>query len=238
MVHYIRTTEIYNLLDNFVLGISDRGILPVAWFLFSYCFLMIAGYPLWCIEKEKRGGMLSAAWLIALAFDMGKTVVLLYPQTQSLWLHLYAGYFGAGIMIAKGKIELDKRCSRYMQIVLALSVNICSMFVYFYKVFYKENENYPSFFYGKWFYTLWLVSLFWFISMVKIKQDSVRDFVGKISDNTFVVYLGHLPILLYFTNRNPIQSVGMALIMIVMMFIVCEVLAEVFRKLPMLRKLV
>ena len=96
-------------------------------------------------ERKTGGGMLPVVWLIALAFDMGKTVVLLYPQTQSLWLHLYAGYFGAGIMIAKCKIELDKRCSRYMQIVLALSVNICSMFVYFYKVFlaleYRGNYN-------------------------------------------------------------------------------------------------
>ncbi len=56
-VHYIRTTEIYDILDNIVFGISDRGILPVSWFLFSYCFVMIIEYPLWFL-KHKQGVLL------------------------------------------------------------------------------------------------------------------------------------------------------------------------------------
>lgn len=237
LLHYIRTMEIYNLLDNFVLGISAGGILPVAWFLFTYCFLIIVGYPLWHIQRKSNGGgVLMAAWMAALALGVGKSIM--WTRPQSLWLHLYIGYFGLGLVLVKYKREINKKIGRQKQIGILLFINVCSLLVYIYKVIHEEVEQLPSSYYGQWFYTFWLVSLLLLISMVEIKGDKLQNIIKKLSANTFVVYLGHLPILLYITQRHPIQSVGMAIIFIILMFFGCEVVAEIFRKLPMLRKLV
>lgn len=239
VIHYIRTNETFDAVDHFVLGLTGNGgVLAVSWFLFTYSVLLIVvAYPLWYIEKHKNGGgVLAIAWMIALSWGVGKSIML--SRAQPLWLYLYAGYFSLGLTCVKLRKVISKNISRYRQIGIALLINACSMFAYTYEVTYRQQEQLPSFYYGQWFYTLWLVSLFWLVTMLEIKRNNVRKFVKKLSENTFVVYLGHLPMLLYITELHPIQNVRTAILLIVLLFFVCELMAEIFRKLPILRKLV
>lgn len=38
VVHFMKTEEVYDVWGNFTASVSSEGILPVAWFLFTYCF--------------------------------------------------------------------------------------------------------------------------------------------------------------------------------------------------------
>lgn len=102
VIHFLHTGEIYDLWENFIAGANGRGgILPVAWFLFTYCLLMLLGYPLWHFMKKHPylfTGM-SILWCVLLTFDVGRS--LLSTRPQSLWLHLYAGYFCIGMSLSK-----------------------------------------------------------------------------------------------------------------------------------------
>lgn len=238
VVHYLRTEEIYNLWDNMTAGISGRGILPVAWFLFTYCFLMVLGYPLWHLMKKYKHMfcILSMTWIVLLAFGIGKITV--DTRTQSLWLHLYVGYFCLGMALS----EIIK----WFTCILNTKICICAvtilgiwgLSVHAYTVKNAVIYLAPHSYYGKWFYSLWLISMFWICSMIQIKKEKIQSVLKMLSDNTFVVYLGHLPILLYITNINPLETTTMALIFILSFFAGLEILAELLKRLPLLRKLV
>lgn len=109
---------------------------------------------------------------------------------------------------------------------------------YIYNVNKSEQFYFPDRFYGKWYYTLWITSLFWLISLIEIKNELYRKIISVISSNTVVVYLGHLPILVYHTSRYPLKSPISASLTVVLLFIGCEILAEIMKRLPLLRKLI
>lgn len=96
----------------------------------------------------------------------------------------------------------------------------------------------PDSFYGKWYYTLWLTSLFWLFSLIRINNEKLQKVIAILSKNTTVVYLCHFPILIYITARRPVTSPIIAAVYVLVLFVGCELLAEVFKRLPMLRKLI
>ncbi len=58
-----------------------------------------------------------------------------------------------------------------------------------------------------------------------------------LSKNTVTVYLGHLPLLLYVTEKKPLETTWMAVLYIVLLFFGFVLAAELFGKMPLLRKL-
>ena len=84
-IQFVRTGKIYDIWDNFLQGADSRGILPVSWFLFTYCMLMVLAYPLHKILRWSRRffALLCAVWIGALSCGMGSGIVA--NKTQALW---------------------------------------------------------------------------------------------------------------------------------------------------------
>lgn len=234
-VHYLRTGEMYELWDHFTAAIEARGILPVAWFLFLYCLLLLLGYPLYHFYKKYPyvfSGMV-VLWLLALSFGYG--LHIRETRGQHLWIHLYLGYFCAGMALNRLKEKMSRGGENYF-IILA-GINLCSLCVYGYKVRMAEEFLLPHTYYGSWFYITWLVSLFLFVSMIDFQNECLRRIISGMALNTFVVYLGHLPILLYVTGIYPLRNTAKAVVYILIFFVGLQLAAEVFRRFPVLRKL-
>lgn len=238
VVHFIRTGEVYELWGNLTAGAFSGGILPVSWFLYTYCLLMVLSYPMFYLQKrnEKAFAIASLVWIAVLALGFGDEV--LETRTQSLWLHLYAGYFALGMTLNRS-MEFTLGCiKRKHQLWCALLVNIMCLAVYLYHIKAARALIPPHNYYGKWYYTLWLVSLFWIIALIQVENIMLRRLVERLSANTLVVYLApHLPIL-YIIGKMPLQDTKMGLLFIALFFLGSELLAEVFRKMPLLRQLV
>ena len=118
------------------------------------------------------------------------------------------------------------------------SVCECDLAVYLLHVTADRFVLSPNSYYGKWYYSLWLVSLFCLLSLIRIEHVTLQRFIVRVSSNTLVVYLApHLPTL-YILSRLPLKSAGMAVVMIIVFFWCAQILAEGFRKMPLLRKLV
>lgn len=232
VIHFIRTSEITDVWNNFLAGAKAGGILPVAWFLFTYMILLITSYPL-IYAKKKANSIFSIVviiYMVLICLGFGSNIVNSRPQ--SLWIHLYLGYFALGMVLSNVKIE-DKKTRYFLLPVCMVLLCCCSIY---YTTCYQTGA--PHQHYGFWYYTLWLISIFILCSMININKIHICRALKRTSDNTFVVYLGHLPILLYLTERRPLQSMRGAIIMILFLFASTNIMAEVFRKLPLLRKTV
>lgn len=239
VIHFLRTGELYDIWGQFVSGAINKGILPVAWFLFTYCILLILGYPLYyfCRKFPAAFLVLSFVWMTALAMGLGESIVIVKSGTPALWIHLYLGYFCLGMVGYGVKKKLGSvRVKRI--IVIVIFINLCCAAFYVWSVKTAEVYLPPHRYYGKWFYTIWMVSLFWAVTWIPVKNERLRQVVSRLASNTFVVYLGHLPILLYITAIYPIQNTGTAVLFVTAFFIGLEAVAELFRKLPLLRKLI
>lgn len=237
-VHYIRTGEIYDLWENLTAGVQSGGILPIAWFLFTYCFLMLSGYVFYSLRK-KYGILfycIVAVWMCALAAGLGRTVM--ESQTQALWLHLYGGYFCLGMALNSGLRAVNNYIKRKMQILIISCMHIVCLAVYLYHVSADRFICAPNSYYGTWYYTAWLISLFWMLSLIRLANGTLQKLVGRMASNSLVVYLApHLPTL-YLLSKMPLKSAGIAAILIFLFFAGAQILAEGFRRMPLLRKLV
>lgn len=237
IVHYMRTGAMYDLWENFMSGVSSGGILPVAWFLFTYCFLIILGYPFFRASKKYPRCFLGIAviWMSALAMGAGGKLV--NTKTQSLWLHLYGGYFCLGCTLHELKKVLG-RIRVKIQVMAAGIIHIGCLCIYAIEVKYATQYMAPHRYYGKWFYSGWMIALFWLVLQIRTDNKKLQDILSRVASNTFVVYLGHLPALVFVTSIYPIKMTWIAVGFIFTFFVGFEVLAELFRKIPLLRKLV
>lgn len=87
-------------------------------------------------------------------------------------------------------------------------------------------------------YSVWIISGFITISSIDIKSTKITSILKLLSNNIFVVYLGHLPILLFVTEIMTIDSLKAAVMFVVAFFVGLEIFAEILKRLPVLRKLV
>jgi len=127
----MKTEEVYDVWKNFTASVSSEGILPVAWFLFTYCFLMIIGYLIIRLKRKRRllFHVIVIVWMCALAMGTGRGIM--ETRRQSLWLHLYIGYFGLGIAleqwIGAGKLCWIK-CHRF--VLLGANLFLCAVYLF------------------------------------------------------------------------------------------------------------
>lgn len=234
-VQFLLTADRISIEGTILAAADSGGMLPVAWFLFTYSVLMGLAYPLFQFYK-KAPRLFSLAvfcWMLLLwrcAFDNWNAA-----HTQSLWLQQYAGYFALGMVVNRLYNKIQPMRKQFLA-VFPVSL-VLSSWLYRRQVAVSHLE--PTGYYGRWFYTLWLVSLLMCLLLLPpIQSAAAQALLQKIGKNTFAVYLGHLPILLYITNIHPLANLAEALGMVVFLFVLCNGMAELFKKLPLLRALV
>lgn len=238
ILHFIKTGEMYNLWENVTASAYSGGILPVGWFLFTYCILLIVAYPLHIVMKRwpKIFTFMCLIWCTLLALGIGKKQI--YTKTQSLWFCLYIGYFAVGMALAY-VMEFLQKCKWVKVCLIALSlIFVLSTVVYGYQIQTAEIFKAPHEYYGDWYYSIWLISGFSICCLLKGGNEKLSRILKLLSSNTFVVYLGHLPILLYMTTMKPLATTVEAIIYILALFIGLEIVAEIFKKLPIFRRLI
>ena len=237
-IHFIRTGEVYDLVNQMVSGVYSGGILPVSWFLYTYCIILLFAYPLWNINNKhkKLFIVVSVIWMAFLATNFGSGLVA--GRTQSLWLHLYLGYFILGMCLSNIFPELNKSIQSRTIVSLAAMVLLFTSLIYAYIL--KQQATYlaPHNYYGKWFYTLWMLSVFVLCLQWDFNNSHNKKIIKLIASDTMVVYLGHLPILMYITSVHPLESFVEALVCVWFLFILWILIAECMRKMPLLRKIV
>lgn len=232
VICFMITLEIPDIWREFTYGAKASGILPVAWFLFTYSFIMILAYPISWIKNKNRKFfyIVTVIWMTVLTTGIGTDIVNSKPQT--LWIHIYLGYFILGMSLYDFKLE--KKSYKIAINVVTVCVLILSSAVYI--------KNYtlgvPYMHYGTWYYSLWLMSIFILVSQIKIPNETSSMALKTIGSNTFAIYLGHLPILLYFTQIRNLENAHEAIWVVIVLFVVLNLLAELFKRLPLLRKIV
>lgn len=238
VMHFFRTGEIYEIWAQFTAGAKSGGILPVAWFLFTYCILMIAALPLNKLFHKipLLFGFITIILMIALSLGVGSEIVS--DKTQALWLHLYLGYFMLGMLLNQILNWAKHRLNPYVLGAVFVFISLVALGVFAFNV--KNATIYlpPHQYYGKWYYTIWLLAIFCLMSMIEISNYRSQALIKRLAENTVVVYLGHLPILLYVTSIYSLQNTAMGIVFIIIFFVGLELTAEIFRKIPLLRKLV
>lgn len=142
-----------------------------------------------------------------------------------------------GVTLAWMKRHLLQRSESTQLLISATIFLLCSC-IYAFKIMTASTFQLPHTYYGTWFYTLWLLSLFWLCSLMKVNNRFIQTGIKQMASGTFVVYLGHLPILLYLTQRYPLQNVSIAIVFVIIFFFGFEVLAIGLKRMPLLRKLV
>ena len=238
VLNYILYTELLNPFEHMIFSLTAQGILPLAWFIFTYCIILIVASFLFHALKIYPILYCISGWLliIALAFGFAHR---LNNKPQVLWFHLYLGYFIFGMTILKIQVYLNKRMAKKKQQILFLSTFLLSGVVYILQVMTRENFMLPEAYYGKWYYSIWLFSLFFFLCNIEIKRQVTQKIIVLFSKNSLVVYLGHLPILTIITSKyHELNTLGDCFIMLFCLFIFLQIQAEIFKRLPLLRKLI
>lgn len=238
LVYFAMTGELPNIVEQYFLGISSNGILPVSWFLFAYIVLLILSYPLYFGLKHKYLKYVvygvEVILLVILASGIDKAWTKNRPQV--LAIHMYLAYFLAGMIISKLEEIVPQR---YKKIIFAMAVTswVLSSGIYWYSE--KIMPSLPAYHYGTSYYSIWLISFFVMVlySSRLNFSDRVKNVLKRIASNTFTIYLGHLPIIMFFRYIIPLDYLWIALAYVVVLFVVLNVFAEIFRKLPIVRKI-
>ena len=225
-------------MNQMVSGVYSGGILPVSWFLYIYCIILLFAYPLWIINNKHKKLLIVASviWMAFLATNYGGDLIV--GRTQSLWLHLYLGYFILGMCLSNIFSELTKNIQSKTVVFVATIVLLFTSLIYV--NIFKEQTTYlaPHNYYGKWFYTLWMLSIFVLCHQCGFNNSKIKRIIKLIASDTMVVYLGHLPILIYITSIYPLASFIEAFACVWFLFVLLILIAECMRKIPLLRKIV
>ena len=235
-IHLARTAEVYDIWDQTLGAVVSSGIEPVAWFLFSYAILLIFAPVLHYVLKKWPIAMyiFSVVCIVLLAMGFGDEIR--ETKAQVLWLHIYFAYFVLGMTLA----DLFNRISgviKYIGLAISAVLFMAMMYIYYRDEFVIGHGVLPDRHYGLWYYTIWVIAMFYMFWCINIKNETVGKIIGIISKNTFTVYLGHLPILVYLTSINPLDTFASGIRMIFGLFIFTEIMAELFKRMPVLRKL-
>ncbi len=232
-VRFVRTGESLNPLEQVWLGARQGGILPVIWFLFTYCLLLIVASPLRrLLERFPRASGVGALLLLALP-ALGFGDGWMSRQPQFLWLHLYLTVFLAGMWLGTQKPYRHTWKSR--AVLAALSLAALAAYLIFVQ---QTGLRYPHRYYGKWPYTVWLLSMFLLCQSLPAPSRRMCELLARLSKDTLAAYLWHMPVLTWTVTRLPIVNTWMALAACVLLFAGGSLTAAVLRRLPALRRLV
>ena len=235
---FILTGEVKDLWENVALSFNMKGILPVAWFLFPYCIFLVLAYPLWYIRKKGQMRFTAVSFICILFLEVAVKAGQMKTGVQSRWLCLYFTYFMLGMALPYFFEWLTMRVSWKIQFSFAGVFGLLSAVVLAKSIYADAFQRLPQFYYGRWFYSIWLFCLFWLCKLLSIRSERAKQCLAVASKNTMVVYLGHLPVLQTCIQYWPIDTTWKAMVYLIALFIGFEILAEGFKKMPLLSKLI
>lgn len=234
LIHYVLYGEFINIWINYANAFIGQGVNPVCWFLLVYIVLLIVSpIIIKVIHKCPRViFVVMLFWIIMLNTSFLDNLRNIYPMC--LWFHVYACYFIIGIFISNFEVNTISR--KY--IIASVVVFVICSFIYGYKVITSKVFYNPEAYYGRTYYLLWVVNLFILCKNLSVKNYILRYIIEKMSKNTWAVYLGHLPLLLFITSIKPISSTTNGVAMVLALFFIFQIISEIFKQLPVLRKIV
>lgn len=242
----VKSSQVLDFPREVLSGAIMGGKLPVTWFLFTYMFLLVLAYPLYRIYKKTPRIFCIATFLLLFLISCGMSKNLMQTKIQTFWLPLYGGYFALGMALnyilqyLKNfdgfKSKNDKKIFNQILLWVLIIFFVVSSFVYANEIITQRKS--PHEYYSKWYYMIWLTCIFLFVQYIRVKNKTVYTILKRVASNTFTVYLAHLPILLLVTKRYPLNNFLDAVLMVIFLFITTNIIAEVFRLLPLLRKIV
>lgn len=239
MIHLLRTGELWNVWENISLAVKSSGIEPVAWFLFSYTLvLLVAPFFNWLQKKYPIIFALIIAIYVVMIMSGRLDFIRNKDATlQVLQTYIYASYYLLGMLIRilKGKPEICNIVRNISKPSIWVMLILFSI-TYYLHIFTNDSPLAPDQYYGKWYYTGWLVSIFLCLLDVKVSNRKTIKFLQRLSRNTFTVYMGQMPILLYITSIRPLDSLVSAIICLIAVFTITQLMAELFNHMPLLRK--
>ena len=239
VVQYIVKGEFLSIWENLGLSAVSSGILPTGWYLFAYCLIMIIAYPIFKFYKKHPILFIifTIFYLIALNYDFGKSVYT--SKIQVLWIHIYVAYFALGMVLnylsKKIDVKILKNCIHIIASILLVAI---SYYFYINKTLEPEIMLPPDYYYTKWEYMILIISLFWLMIQINIKNKLVQKIVLGLSKNTFTVYLGQHPLNIYILEYFTIDTLGAAFIWLAFDFGFWQLISILFKKMPILRRLV
>lgn len=218
------------VITDFWAGFMAGGTLPVAWFLFTYMVIMLFA-PLLHILMKKNILIFSLATSVLFLITAFPNQINMLNKAQQFWFPLYTAYFMAGMLISNipfNKISLKHR-------LLLASVCLFSFVFYLCKVYCYKYLIPPNFHYNRFYYIVWVISLFILICSIDFNWPILTDLVRILAKSTFTVYMLHLPILLMFTAYYPLHGIIFTAIVTVSLFLICERIGIMLYKIPILK---
>ena len=226
---FILNGELLNPISEIIKGLFASAILPVGWFIFTLSILILSSYFLHKLcAYNKFLYILLLFFIIVLNFVIKIDITVV----QSLWILLYLMYYMIGILLSKIVIK------RKVYKILLVIINV---FTFGYYIITVKNANIflnPNNYYNKWYYFIWIVSMFFLLKNVNFNNNSIKKFFDNLSKNTLAVYLFHLPILEVITYYITIDSPLKAGICVLVLFILTQLISEILKKIPFLNQLI
>ena len=163
-------------------------------------------------------------------------MALLRTKRRPFGIHLYGCYFSVGMLLPWIIHAVDKCVPVYRQQILSGVLFVFFSVCYFVNV--QPAMLNPQFHYGSWYYTGWLVCLFWFVFKLEVQNQNAQKLLQIMSRNTVAIYLGHYPLLLCLEQRNLVETLSGAMAIIIFLFLFWQLAGEACRMLPVIRTLV
>lgn len=238
VIYFVWYGLYFNIVDEIEKAAISDGILPVGWFLFTWFILLIFSYPLHYLLKNYFKTFLFITIFVTFLLNLEirnelNGIYFIERKVQALWMHIYTPYFMIGMCIGK----IGKKFENRKILFWGGTVSIFAYCYYMYRIDSMENYDIPGSYYGIWYYSLWLISLFIFFLNFRTKNNYLKAYSHCIANNTFSVYMMHLPMLIAYTRNHPITEFKQVITYTFGLFIVINILTEIFRKLPVFRKL-
>lgn len=252
---------LYRVLKYIFVGYYDANLyLYVDWFLFTYCIIMILS-PLLLQFLNKTQWIFSITVIVSfIILNTGCFDFLYDKRPQSTWFHLYLPYFMLGMVLTK--ITKFKLLQKFTSKIMMFFIFIALTALYLYTALTKWYALGlpPHMNYSRWYYALWLVSLFLFIFFafshkefqtsvdiaskaagdkgIKPAHPHVTHIISRFAKDTFGIWLSHLPIQVFLFTHFKIDRSILVLLCLPLVFILAFVFVEILRLFPITRRIV
>lgn len=114
--------------------------------------------------------ILSVICMVLLARGFGD--VIRETRAQVLWMHIYLAYFVQGMTLE----DLFKKISgviKYIGLAISAVLFVAMMYIHYRDEFVIGHGVLPDRHYGLWFYTIWVIAMFYMFWCINIKSELI-----------------------------------------------------------------
>lgn len=231
-VRFFCGKSVLPLAEDFRKSFASGGSLPVAWFLYTYMVIILfSGLLHLLMRKNIKIFAVATAGMLMLCLIPNDYNMLNRAQHQ--WFILYGAFFMVGMLFGNFDRFFDNTKVR----LSLLAVNIAFFAVYMYVVFSSAEFTFPHTHYSRYYYMIWLISLFMLVCRTDIPWPKVKGFVSFIAGSSFTIYMLHLSLLsvmgMVFTPAGVVQTA----VVTATVSLICAVVGYIMKKIPVLKYL-